>query len=96
MVENSLTLRHSTTLSIKLAEFVAAIKRGRGFFQNFDMHPSALDAKPSIANMTGKHDSCLSVASSRVPSHIEKRREPVGQAWDAFLFGSFILGKQNK
>jgi len=38
----------------------------------------------------------LSVASSRAPSHIEKHREPVGQAWDAFSFGSFSLGKQRK
>jgi hypothetical protein len=31
-----------------------------------------------------------------MPGQFEKRREPEGQAWAVFLFGSFILDKQNK
>ena len=33
---------------------------------------------------------------SVMPDQIEKHREPAGQAWAALLFGSFILGTQNK
>jgi hypothetical protein len=31
-----------------------------------------------------------------MPGQFEKRKEPEGQAWTVFLFGSFILDKQNK
>jgi len=42
-------------------------------------------------------DECLSGASFLVePKLIAKHRKPVGQAWAALLFGSFILGTQNK
>jgi hypothetical protein len=34
--------------------------------------------------------------SSGLPGYIEKHREPGGQAWAAFSFGSFSLGKQRK
>jgi hypothetical protein len=43
-----------------------------------------------------KHDGCVSEASFVMPELFEKRREPEGRAWAALLFGSFILGTQNK
>lgn len=66
------------------------------FVANINSFPQRPDAKPSIAELLGSALRLFERSESFMPEQIEKRRKSAGRAWAALLFGSFILGIQNK